>query len=205
MSLATDLGLASLSDRSSLSGGLRVGRRWLGNRGYSLSAGPWQRGTWQVSEITRVGVAGDLLGFRHDDVPGRDGWRLSIRPNLFHALDRRSTMAVALDLESMVSRQRHFGSRMAGLEVTVTHVFEGGLSVAPTLGVWFRRYGGRDPLFDRVRKDTTIRPAVTIRHQSLHAMGLTPHVGYRFETVRSSLDIHSFGNHAVEVGVSRTF
>ncbi len=205
VSVTADIGLALPSDRSSLSGGLRASRRWLGDDAYSRSIGPWMRGSVRVSGRTRVGVASDLVRVAHEDHPDRDGWRWSARPSLFHALGERSALEVDLDLESVASREKRFGSRMAGLNLTVTHVFEGGLAVSPSFGVWHRRYRGRDPIFDRTRTDTTIRPAVKVLYRSLQFGGFTPHVGYSFETVRSSIALYSYRNHAVLAGISRTF
>jgi hypothetical protein len=141
----------------------------------------------------------------HDEHPDRDGWRWSARPGVFHALSSRSSMEVELDLEAVSSRAQRLGSRMAGLSMTITHAFGGGISISPAIGVWLRRYRGRDPLFGETRTDTTIRTSVTVLHRSLQFKGFAPYVGYSFETTRSSIPIHAYRNHAVQVGVSRAF
>ena len=205
VSVAGDIGLAWPTDRHAISGGLRVGRRWLGQDGFSRSIGPWMRGSMRLSERTRAGVASDVARVVHDEHPDRDGWRWSARPGVFHALSSRSSMEVELDLEAVSSRAQRLGSRMAGLSMTITHAFGGGISISPAIGVWLRRYRSRDPIFGETRTDTTIRTSVTVLHRSLQFEGFAPYVGYSFETTRSSIPIHAYRNHAVQVGVSRTF
>lgn len=205
VSVAGDLGLAWPADRYAISGGLRAGRRWLGEDGFSRSIGPWMRGSVRLSDRTRAGVASDVARVVHDEHPDRDGWRWSARPGVFHALSSRSSMEVELDLESVSSRAQRLGSRMAGLSMTISHAFEGGVSISPAIGVWRRRYRGRDPIFGETRTDTTIRTSVTVLHRSLQFEGFAPYVGYSFEIARSNIAIHSYRNHAVLVGVSRRF
>ncbi len=94
---------------------------------------------------------------------------------------------------------------MAGIGVTFAHAFEGGLSVRPGLGVWFRRFRGRDPIFGKTREDRTIRPSLTVLHRALQYEGFAPHVGYSFETARSNIPIHAYRNQAVLLGISRRF
>ena len=203
--LAGDIGLAWLSDRSSVSGGLRTARRWLGDAGYSRSTGPQMRGSMRLSGRTRIGAAIDLARVRHDDSPSRDGWRWSARPHLFHAPSSRNAVEAELDLEVANAGAKRFASRMVGLGLTLTHAFEGGLSISPGIGAWRRRYGGRDPIFGMTRADSTIRLSVTMLHRSLQYEGFAPYIGYSFETNRSNIPIHAYRNHAIRLGISRTF
>jgi len=205
VSVAGDVGLAWPADRYAISGGLRAGRRWLGQDGFSRSIGPWMRGSMRLSDRTRAGVASDVARVVHDEHPDRDGWRWSARPGVFHALSSRSSMEVELDLEAVSSRAQRLGSRMAGLSMTISHAFEGGVSISPAIGVWRRRYRSRDPIFGETRTDATIRTSVTVLHRSLQFEGFAPYVGYSFEIARSNIAIHSYRNHAVLVGVSRRF
>ena len=204
-SLSLDAGAASVFDRSSLSGGLRVGRRWIGNEGYSRSLGPWMRGDRRVAPATRLGGAVEVLRFRHDRWPDLDGWRWTARPFLFHAFDRNRRLEAWLDLEISTARGPALGSRMAGVGLSLTQVLQGGIQVSLGGAVHQRRYDGRNPLFDRVREDLTLRPSLEILHPSLHLAGFAPWIGYSFERTRSSIAVHAFRNHAVLVGVSQTF
>ena len=205
ISVAGDIGLAAPLDRAAVSGGVRLGRRWFGEDGYSRSIGVWTRGWTLLSDRTRIGMAAEIARIDHDDDRIRDGWRLGMRPGLFHALGGTTAIEAELDLESVSAREKRLGSRMAGIGVTFAHAFEGGLSVRPGLGVWFRRFRGRDPIFGKTRTDTTIRPSLTVLHRALQYEGFAPHVGYSFETARSNIPIHAYRNHAVLFGISRRF
>ena len=205
ISVAGDIGLAVPLDRTAVSGGVRLGRRWFGEAGYSRSVGLWTRGRTLLSNRTRIGMAAEIARIDHDDDRIRDGWRLGVRPGLFHALGSTTAIDVELDLGTVSAREKRLGSRMAGIGVTFAHAFEGGLSVRPGIGVWFRRFGGRDPIFGKTRYDTTIRPSLTILHRALQYEGFAPHIGYSFETATSNIPIHAYRNHAVLFGISRRF
>ena len=205
LSLAVEAGAAQAFDRARLAGGLRAGRRWLGDDGYSRSLGPWLRGGVRLSAATRLGLAVEMLRFDHDDRPELDGWRWTARPSLVHALSSRSSLEAGLDLERAPARRKRHGSRMAGVSLSFTHAFRGGLTVTPGLAVHWRRHDGRDPLFGKVRDDMTIRPSLRLLHRSLQYEGFAPWIGYSHERNRSNIAIHSWRNHAVLIGISRRF
>ncbi|MCY4318104.1 MAG: surface lipoprotein assembly modifier [Alphaproteobacteria bacterium] len=205
LSAAVEAGAARVLDGSNLSGGLRAGRRWLGNDGYSRSLGPWLRGGARLSASTRLNISVDLLRFSHDDRPDLDGWRWTARTGLVHAVSSRSSLEVGLDLEHVSARTGRHGSRMAGMSLSFAHAFRGGLSVTPSLAIHQRRYAGRDPLFDRVREDITIRPSIRLLHRALQYGDFAPWIGYSHERNRSNIAIHSWRNQAVLIGVSRRF
>ena len=54
ISVQSDLGIARLFDRGSASGGLRLGRRWLGGDRYSDGIGPWARGRLRLTPVLRL-------------------------------------------------------------------------------------------------------------------------------------------------------
>lgn len=205
VSVVADIGLASPYDRLALSGGLRAGRRWVGENGSSRSLGLWTRGGVRLSERTRASLASDLVRTLHDDHGHRDGWRLSARPNLIHAMSSRSAVEAGTDMEIATARARHVASRMVGMSLGFAHAFEGGLTIRPAVGVWLRRYQGPDPLFGKTRKDTTVRPSLTVLHRTLQYDGFAPYVGYTFERASSNIPIHSYRNHSVLFGISRRF
>ena len=205
VSVAADIGIAVHFDRSAVSGGVRLGRRWLDGDGYSRGIGLWTRGRTLLSSRTRIGIASEIARIDHDDDRIRDGWRLGVRPGLYHALASTTAIEAELDFEITTAREKRLGSRMAGLSVTFAHAFEGGLSIRPGIGVRFRRFAGRDPIFARTRADATIRPSIAVLHRSLQYQGFAPHLGYSFETARSNIPIHAYRNHAVLLGISRRF
>ena len=47
--MSGEIGRTRLSDRGSVSGGLRLGRRWLGGEPDFRSIGPWARAGWRFS------------------------------------------------------------------------------------------------------------------------------------------------------------
>jgi hypothetical protein len=94
---------------------------------------------------------------------------------------------------------------MIGLGATLSRAFAGGLSVTLRPAVQFRRHDARDPLFGTRRRDRRLGLDLRVLHRSLRYGSFAPYIGYSFEQNRSSIPIHSYRNHGVLLGVSRTF
>ena len=200
-----ELGLARRFDRADLSGGLRLGRRWLGDEVHSHGIGPWLRGRLGLSAATSLGLHADLEALDYEDGSARDGSRLGLRPGLRHAPSSRTVLETELDFEAVTAGQERHGSRMLGLDLTASHAFAGGLSVVTGLSLQRRRYRAPDPLFGATRVDTTLRLSAKLLHRAWQVDGFAPHLGYTIERNDSRLPIHTYRNHAVMLGLSRSF
>ena len=205
ISASGDLGLTRLYDDGSVSGGLRLGRRWVGGDGYHRSLGPWAQARWRLSGSTHLGVALSA-GYRsHDERRDRDGWRIAATPRLVHALDSRTSINVEPTFEVVGAKADHHGSRLLGFGATLARAFEGGLSISLTAGAHVRRHAADDPLFGSRQIDRNLQLGFRLLHRSLRYGGFAPWIGYSLEWNRSSIPIHDYRNHGVIAGVSRTF
>ena len=147
VSTSGDIGLTRLTDRGSVSGGLRLGRRWVGGDAYNRTLGPWAQTRVRLSGSTRLGLAVSA-GYRaHDERTARDGWRIALMPRLAHLLDSRTSIRVEPTFEIVEAKTNHHGSRSIGLGATIARTFDGGLSVSLSPGIHVRRYAAEDPLF----------------------------------------------------------
>ena len=205
VSLHGEIGLARLFDRGNLSGGLRLGRRWLAADPYSREIGPWIRGRLRLSPASRLEVNLSAVNRDHQRQDARNGWRFSARPAWTYVLRAPTSIETSLDLELAGARERRHASRTAGVGVTVSHAFRGGLSVSPSVSAQFRRHAGPDPLFQRTRSDWRFRIAVNILHRALQYQGFAPYAGYSVEWNRSNISLHTYRNHGALLGISRTF
>ena len=154
ISVQGDIGIARLFDRGSASGGLRVGRRWLGGDRYSDGIGPWIRGRVRLSPDLRIDAVLSAERRSHPEQPGLNGWTVGLRPGLDYPINSRTTLRAELDFEHVDAREDRHGSRMGGLALGVSHAFEGGLSVSPRAAVHWRRYARRRPSL----RDDALRP-----------------------------------------------
>ena len=205
VSTSGDIGLSRLSDRGSVSGGLRLGRRWVGGDGYQRSLGPWTRARLLLSGSTDLGLALSA-GYRtHDERPDRDGWRIALTPRLAHVLDGATSISVEPTFELVKAKTDHHGSRLVGLGATITRSFDGGLSVSLSPRVHVRRHVARDPLFGSRQLDRSYQLGVRVRYRSLRFAGFAPWIGYSVESNHSNIPIHDYRNHGVIAGLSRTF
>ena len=205
ISVQGDVGVARLFDRGNVSGGLRIGRRWLGGERYSDGAGSWTRGRLRLSPALRLDGALGVERRDHPDNPGLDGWTVNLRPGLDYALSSATTLRAELELEHVDAREDHHGSRLGGLAVSFSHAFRGGLSVSPRMSVHWRRYGSEDPLFRKRRLDQQTRVSVNLLHRALQYRGFAPWVGCFVEWNRSSIPVNGYRNQGGVFGVSRTF
>ena len=205
VSASGDIGLTRLIERGSVSGGLRLGRRWVGGDGYQRSLGPWVRTRSRLTNSTHLGLALSAGYRKHDERPDRDGWRIALTPRLAYVLDSRTSIRLKPTFEIVDAKTDRHGSRSIGLGATVTRTFDGGLSVSLSPGILVRRYAAVDPLFGSRQLDRTYQLAVRVLHRSLRYAGFAPWIGYSFESNHSSIPIHDYRNHGVIAGVSRTF
>ena len=74
ISVQGDVGAARLFDRGSVSGGLRLGRRWLGGDRYSDGIGPWARGRLRLTPALRLDAALGAERRSHSEHPGLVIW-----------------------------------------------------------------------------------------------------------------------------------
>ena len=205
ISVSGDVGLTRLTDRGSVSGGLRFGRRWLGGDPDHRSLGPWARMGWRVSASTRLALDLSALDRRHDERTFLDGWRIALRPGLRHAPDARTLIEAEPEIEIARARIGHNASRRIGFGVTVSHAFEGGFSASVSPAVHVRRYDDGHPLFGKRRVDRGLRIGVRALHRSLRYAGFAPYIGYSFERTASNIDLYSYRNHGAILGVTRSF
>ena len=205
VSISSDIGLARLTDTGSVSGGVRLGRRWVGGDGYRRSLGPWALARLRLSGSLHLGLALDAGYRKHDERPDRDGWSIALTPRFLYVLDNRTSIKVEPTFEIVDAKTDHHGSRSIGLGATIARTFDGGLSVSLSPGIHVRRYAAEDPLFGSRQLDRNYRLGVRLLHQSLRFAGFAPWLGYSFESNRSNIPIREDSNHSVTAGVSRTF
>ena len=205
ISVSGDMGLTRLFDRGSVSGGLRIGRRWIGGDPDHRSLGPWARIDWRLSAATRLALDVSALDRKHDTRHFLDGWRIALRPGLRHALDGRTLIEAEPGVEITRARAKHNASRQIGFGLTVSRAFEGGFSLSVNPAFHLRHYEGRHPLFAKRRFDRGLRVGVRALHRSVQYAGFAPHIGYSYERTESNIDIYGYRNHGAILGVTRSF
>ena len=198
-------GYRYLAVRGSVSGGLRLGRRWLGGDPDNRSLGPWARLGMRLSNSTRLDMDISALHRKHDTRTFLDGWRIAVRPTLRYTLDAQTLIEAEPTIEVASARTEHNGSRQIGFGVTASRAFDGGFSASVNPAFHARRYKDRHPLFGRQRVDLGVRIGVRVLHRSVQYAGFAPYVGYSFERTRSNIQIYGYRNHGAIFGVTRSF
>ena len=202
---SSDIGLARLFDNGSVSAGVRLGRRWTGDKGYNRTVGPWMRTRWRLTGSTHLDASLSAGHQRHDTRHARDGWRVTASPRVMHTLDGRTSIEAHPTFETVSATREHHENRLIGLGVTVARAFAGGLSVSLSANAHRRRYSAPDPLFGRRRTDRNVRLGIRVLHRSLRYAGFAPYIGYSIERNRSNIPVQEYRRRGVLVGVSRRF
>ena len=200
-----DVGVTRLWDKGSVSGGLRLGRRWLGGNADNRSLGPWARLGVRLSKSTRLDLDLSALHRKHDTRTYLDGWRFTARSTLRYALDGRTLIEAEPVIEITGAEAKHNGNRQMSFGLTVSRAFQGGFSVSLNPAFHFRRHNARNPLFGKRRADRGLRLGVRVLHRSLRYAGFAPYVGYSFEWNESNIPISKYRNHGGVLGISKTF
>ena len=204
ISVIAEGGLTRLFDRGNLSGGIRVGRRWVGSRGFRRSVGPWASFYRRTSSKTHIDVRTNVDYRVHDDGESRDGWRIAVNPGVRYTLDNRTTLKANAHLEAIEARAEHRSSRLIGMTVGLSRGFRN-LSVSLSASAQLQGYQDQDPLFGRKRRDKTAWLSGKVLHRGLHVAGFSPYMGYSYERSRSNISLYDYQNHSVSMGFSRRF
>lgn len=205
ITVSGEAGLTRLFVLGSVSGGLRLGRRWLGGDPHNRSLGPWTRARVRLSDAIRLDLTAGASRRQHDELPGRDGWRIVASPALRYTIDDQTLIEVEPVFEAVTAKVERHGSKLVGLGATLSRTFGSGLSVSVSPATEFRRHEAIDPLFRKRRRDGKLRLTARVRHLALRDQGFTPYIGYSFERNRSNIAIYSYTNHGAVLGVSRQF
>ena len=205
ISVQGDFGIARLFDRGNVSGGIRYSQRWLGGERYSLGLGPWFRGRKGLSPRAGSDFSLSAEHLEHTSQVGMDGWTLRLRTGLDYAFSAGTSSRLEIDLVENDAREPRHGHRIAGLALSLTHAFEGGLSVSPRISFQRRRHAAADPLFQKSRSDRLVRLSVNLLHRAFQYRGFAPYLGYSYEVNRSNIPVNEYSNHGAVLGVSRSF
>ena len=199
------VGLTRLHETGSISGGLQAGRRWIGSSGFQRSIGLWGRVNHRNSERVRTSIRTELDFRRHDDNPDRDGWRASLTPAVRIALDGRTLLEISPGFELINAEAEHHASRATNLSAGVVRTFGESLTASFSSSLQWRKYQGRDPLFDRMREDRTFQVGGRLFQGAWRVQGFAPYLGYSYEKNTSNIELHDYSNHGVTAGLSREF
>ncbi len=200
-----DFGVARLFDQGNVSGGIRYRQRWLGGERYSLGLGPWTRGRKALSPKTGADFSISAEHLEHTSQVGLDGWTLRLRTGLDYAFSTSTSSRLEIDLTENDAQNPHQQHRIAGFVLSVSHAFEGGLSVSPGISFQRRRHAAADPLFRKVRRDWLVQWSVNLFHRRLQYRGFAPYIGFSREENRSNIPVNEYVNDSVVIGMSRTF
>ena len=198
-------GLIRLHETGSMSGGVQAGRRWIGSSGFQRSTGLWGRAKHRASERVQTSIGAELDFRKHDDSPERDGWRAALTPSVRIALDGQTLLEVSPGFELINAEAEHHASRAANLSAGIVRTFGESLTASFSSSLQWRKYQGRDPLFDRTRKDRTFQVGGRLFQGSWRVQGFAPYLGYSYEKNTSNIELHDYSNHGVTAGLSREF
>ena len=205
LTLQSDLGVARLFEGGETAGGIRYSQRWLATERYSIGFGPWARARFRLSPKLEANLALSVERFKHPAQADMDGQTARFRTSLDYAFSAQTGTRLEIELAKNDARERHHAHRIYGLALSLSHTFEGGLSVSPRISVQRRSYVGENPLFQIIRSDRLVLLSVNLLHRKVQFRGFAPRIGYSHEVNRSNIPVNKYSNNGVIFGFSRTF
>ena len=205
ITFAGEAGLVFLADRQEISTGLSGGRTWYHKKGYRYDIGWWLRGYRELDDLTRVSANLEISRLHFDDSIERKGWDVTFQPGL----RRQVSSSLALSFSPSIlwhkvkAKDRSYlaaGATLGG-DVILPYNFSFYLGCTLTR----TRYSAVDDIFGKRRKDWSLRARSRLTWARWTAFDLAPYVEYSFERRDSTLKLHDYSNHAVMIGLTKTF
>lgn len=206
ITLGAEAGLLRRADRGRvLGGGVSASHRWVGTSAFSYSVGVYGTYETRLGDRSRLWVRGNYDYVTHDYLPRRDGPRYRLHVAVNRVISPQ--MAVRGWAYARITDARaaaDSGTEM-GLSFGATYAFEGGLVSSVDVSGMQDKRRGIFPMFGAVRRDRQLGLSVGLLHRNIEFNGYAPRVDLHLERRRSSIELFSFDNARVSLGLTRRF
>lgn len=190
--------------------GLQADQIWLGNNNLALITSVNPSIVWQLGDDWEVGLDG-LIGYRnynHSADSGRDGWdkRLNLSAARYFN-NRRWALLGGVGYHDFDADESRFSYHGPGIYAgVITQAWQNGMVYARA-GYSRFSFDGREPLFDRRRKDDEWRYTVGFQHDIQEGMlaGWALQGSWVYTDNKSNVAIYDYDRHAVNLGLARSF
>jgi len=200
-----EVGATKLFPGGNATGGLSLGHNWTGGDPLNWSIGPWTRLRARFTPKLSGRLELGAQALRYAESSRRDGWAYDVKPTIVYSLGERTYLDASLSLNIVEAEADHLGYRRLRGAINLTHLFDNGITLTGSASYGRRNATGEDPLFRQRRKDETFIVGGRALHRSFNLAGFAPYIEYYFEKTSSNLDLYSFDNHRLGLGVTRQF
>lgn len=206
VTLGAEAGLLARADRGRVfGGGLSASRRWLGGSGYSRTLGVYGSAETRLATHGRLSLRTDLEQITHDDLPGRDGRRTRLRLGFSRAMSPQMMLRSSAYFRRTDARDAAASGLEVGVSAGATYLFQGGVVASLDLE-WMRdRRRGISSFFGVTRDDRQTSVSLGLLHRNLEFRGFAPRLSLHLERRRSSIELFSYNNARLSLGVTRSF
>lgn len=190
--------------RSSISGGLQQGYRWVGDKPYSSSVGIWADYTQLVGARGRLNFGADLSRTEHK-VALPDSRRKAVTASYSHALTANAQATLSGFLENTKGSLPNLVGKRTALSVSAVYAWHGGLMTSATLTHQTDRRRGPEPIFGVTRSDQSTALELGIYHRSFQIGPFAPTFNIGIEKNRSNIPLAQYDNKYMSIGLTRNF
>ena len=198
-------GLQFLPDpRSSISGGIQQGYRWVGDEPYSSSLGIWADYTQLVGARGRLDFGVDLSHTQHK-VALPDSRRKLVSASFSYAVTGNAKVTLSGFLENTKGSRPNLVGKRSAITVSGVYAWNGGLMTSAKVTYQTDRRRGPEPFFGVTRKDESTALELSVYHRSFQIKSFAPTFNVGIEKNQSNIPLARYDNKYITLGLTRNF
>jgi len=180
-------------------------RRWYG--GHQLDEGVGIRGevTWYPDPRAAIDLGTSVQRINYRQLQAQSGLIYAVWGGVVRALSAASSISARAGLSRQKARVAEFSNWAATVGFGYYRDLPGGFSAELEPSIGFARYDKADPFFGSRRKDSIAELRISLLNRRLVFSNFTPRLTYTFARRRSNLEIYSFTQNRLEVGLTTAF
>lgn len=199
-------GVDLLADRGSRIGiAVTYRHRWIAGQSFSFGPGVEITGARRFGRATRGWGRFSITDLRHEDFTKRDGLRAHLGLGVERAVTQQFVTNASVFAKRADAKAASESYREAGMQLGGRYALEGGVLMGLQAWAAYRQYDGEQSFFPEAREDTRWGSTATISHRDVSWNGFAPELSLTYEARSSNIDLYSYDNVRLSIGVTRDF
>lgn len=180
-------------------------RRWYGGKRYEEGHGARIEAIHYADARSAVTLGLSAQEIRNRRAPLQSGRSYLVATGAIRALTPASSASLRAGIERQEARARDLASWSWFGSAGYQRDLPGGFSVQAEPRFVYSRFDAADPFFGLRRKDTHLELQLTLLNRRIVLSRFTPRISYTYARRRSSIDIYSFTQNRMQVGITSIF
>lgn len=200
-----EAGVLRTQDVRRWGGGVQASHRWLANRSYSHEAGVYATLALVPNPGRRHEFRVDLLRRNVPQLRSRDAWVGRLSGSTIRTISPRTVLIGRAHVSRTEARRDFESGWIVGGGGGAVRLFDSGWRAGIDLRLLREWRDGAAPVFGQRRKETEAAVRLHLLNRNLSWRGFAPLLALEVERRHSDIDLFSYTNRAISLGLSRTF